>query len=270
MTVFNLDPKATPRSRVYHQSNPELQFDGWSDESASRLVWGSGSEAVVSLWDLGGPPDAAALALRRPGTTDTKQAIFDPRGKWLAVANTETLTFWAVSQPWVRVLRGHTAVVNQLRFTPDSRGLVSCASDNARRWPLDPAAGEASVIENLGSDIPTSCYGIAVSPDGTQVLRGMGGVKLVNLHGRGRTLAGHGEVAHRLHARRRGFRPVRPVGRGRRRLRASVDPEAPPGVGAAGGDAEARVAPSAPGRDREPVWMGSLFGWRSRPMAGFS
>ena len=147
-------------------------------------MWGSSSESVVSLWDLGGPPDAAALALRRPDAGATKQAIFDPRGNWLAVPNFESLTFWAVSQPWVRVLRGHTDAVNQLRFTPDSRELVSCASDNARRWPLDPAAREASVIENL-VPWPANCYSVEVSPDGTQVLRGFGGVKLVNLHAPG-------------------------------------------------------------------------------------
>ena len=148
MTVFNLDPKATPRFRVYHQSTPDPLFDGWSDESVSRLVWGSSSEAVVSLWDLGGPPDAAPLALRRPGT-DTKQGIFDPRGNWLAVANFETLTFWAVSQPWVRVLRGASDGVNQLTFTPDSSGssrarTTTRAAGPSTRRPGRPASSRTS------------------------------------------------------------------------------------------------------------------------------
>jgi WD40 repeat protein len=74
--------------------------------------------------------------------------------------------------------------VGQLAFTPDSRWLASCAMDNARRWPLAPAAGEAGVLENLVPQ-PALCYGIAISPDGTQALRGFGGVKLVSLHGTG-------------------------------------------------------------------------------------
>ena len=269
MTVFSLDPKATPRSRVYHQSNPDSQFDGWSDESVSRLVWGSSSESVVSLWDLGGPPDAAALALRRPDAGATKQAIFDPRGNWLAVPNFESLTFWAVSQPWVRVLRGHTDAVNQLRFTPDSRELVSCASDNARRWPLDPAAREASVIENL---VPLA--GVLLRRRGLS-RRHPGPARFRWRQARqpsrtGRKVAGHGEVAHRLHARRRGFRPVRPVAAAGPGFTRPSTPKLLRDMGAARSDAEAGMAPSAPGRDRKPLWTGEPFGWRSPPMAGFS
>ena len=165
MTVFHLDSKGAAPFRVYHQSNPDPQFDGWFDAAGSRLVWGSSSESFVSLWDLDGPPDAGPRALRRPEANTTRQGLFDPRGGWLAVTQWDSLAFWAVAQPWPRVVRGHGDTVAQLVFTPDSKWLLSCAQDGARRWPLDPAVGEAGLLANLDAVGP-NCYGIAVSPDG--------------------------------------------------------------------------------------------------------
>jgi WD40 repeat protein len=184
MTVFDLEPAGVPRSRVCRQANPDGQFRGWFDSAGSRLIWGSSSEKVVSLWDLDGPPDAAPLALRRPDAGTTKQGLFDPQGAWLAVANGRSLAFWAVAQPWPRVVHGHRESVNQLVFTPDSRWLLSCAGDSARRWPLEPTVGQAGLIARLdaGADY---CYGMALSPDGRDVLRGCSGAMLVSLHGSG-------------------------------------------------------------------------------------
>ncbi len=96
----------------------------------------------------------------------------------------------AVAQPWTRVIGGHAAVA-ELAFTPDSKWLLSCAMDGAHRWPLDPSAGEAGLLAELGGG--PNCYSIAVSPDGREVLRGFGGAKVVSLLGqRGRWLSPRG------------------------------------------------------------------------------
>ena len=176
--VWPLGAEAGARPRLFHLAGAG-GYVTW-DEAGSRLVWLQTAENAVALWDLEGPPDAAPLMLRRPDAA-VQETRFHPRGGWLAVTGGD-VTLWAVAQPWVRVLTGHRQTVYQLAFTPDSKWLVSCANDNARRWPLDPAAGEAAPISDLGTPW---CYGIAVSPDGTQVLRGFGGVKLVPLQGAG-------------------------------------------------------------------------------------
>ena len=170
---------------MYHQSDPDDQFDGWFDETGSRLAWSSKSEAGVSLADLDGPPDAEPLSLRR-SDAGAPRAIFDPRGNWLAAPNVDSLTFWQVGQPWARVLRGHTDSVSQLIFTPDSRGLVSCARTTCAAGPSIRRRGRPA--SSRTSSLRTSCYGVAVAPDGREVVRGYGGVQLVRLHEGGRWL----------------------------------------------------------------------------------
>jgi WD40 repeat protein len=183
VTVWPLAPGAARRARRLALGIPSAGYFSLAwDDRGTRLVGRDVQGEAVLLWDLEGPPDAGPLRLLRPDGGNAQKA-FHPRGGWLAVADTE-LALWAVAQPWVRVLGGHASggVVHELAFTPDSRWLVSCGADMVRRSPLDAAAGEAAAIENLGSEL-TVCYGLAISPDGSQVLRGAGGVKLVNLHG---------------------------------------------------------------------------------------
>ncbi len=184
MNVFDLGSRSPTRRWVLRQPRPDGQFVGCFDEKGERIVWGSSSERVVSMWDLEGPPDAEPLALRRSDAPEVKGADFVPRGSWLAALNSSSLTFWQVGQPWTRVIRGHSDSVYQVVFTNDSRWLLSCGFDNLRRWPLDPMVGEARTVETL-SPSPNACYGAAVAPDGREVARAMGGVQLVPLHGRG-------------------------------------------------------------------------------------
>ena len=152
---------------MFTLANVETFFPPAFAPQGDRITWGSSSEKTVSLWDLDGPPDADPIVLRRPDPTFTKQGVFHPGGQWLAVVNHESLTLWAVGQPQVRILRGHTQTIGQIIFTADSKWLLSCAmAEDGRIWPLEPQLG---VARTLGESF---CYGVAVDPRGEKILVG--------------------------------------------------------------------------------------------------
>ncbi len=103
---------------------------------------------------------------------------FDPGGSWLAVAHQDSVAFWAIAQPWPRILAGQGEAVKRLRFTSDSRRLLSCARENLSVWPLDPAVAPARTRLSHGS-----CYGLASTPDGRQVLWSALGLHLTPIEG---------------------------------------------------------------------------------------
>jgi WD40 repeat protein len=169
-------PQTSPRELT--MANPEEQFSPVFDASGRRLAWGSGADRSVTVWHLDDPPDAEPLVLRRPDAGDTKQALFHPVADWLAVMNGETVGFWAVGQPRVRVIRRHRAGIRRLVFSPDGRWLLSCAPDGIGYWPMFPGRPpqEGLLVEEY-------CYGgPALSPDGRRMLFGKpGGVSVVSL-----------------------------------------------------------------------------------------
>ena len=168
LTLWPVDPRAPREPRSYRMARPDVQFGPVFDSSGARLLWGSEADRRASVWDLEGPPDAEPLVLLRPDTEYTKTGFFDHAGHWAVVVNHSSLTFWALHQPHVRVLQGHTAGVGGLTFTGDARWLLSCANDGVRAWPLAAVPGG---MRRLGAPAGW-CYGLAVAPDGRQVLIG--------------------------------------------------------------------------------------------------
>ena len=186
LTVFDLRPPVPTRRWVGRQPQPSRPTAG----STRRAHASPGARRRTERppWRTSTVrPTPEPLSLRRSDVTGTMGVRFDPRASWLTALNDNSLTFWQVGQPWARVIHGHSDSVSQLVFTQDSRWLVSCSKDRIRRWPLAPKAGEAGVVANLsGFD---ACYGVAVAPDGREVVRGYGGVQLVPFHeGGGRWL----------------------------------------------------------------------------------
>ena len=170
--------------RVLAILRPDNSFPLAFDAAGARLAWGSMSEGTVSIWDLEGPPDAAPRSLRYSGPgLGARQARFHPGGDWLVTANHDSLAFWATSQPWARVLRGHSGVVGGLAFTADVGWLLSCAMfDSVRRWPLTPARGPGGVIPALAS---STCSFLEVSPSGSEILRSHVDAEIHDLEGLG-------------------------------------------------------------------------------------
>jgi WD40 repeat protein len=169
LTLWPQTGPAPREPRVLRVARPEPLFPARFSADGSQIVWGSSADNVTFLWDLDGPPDAEPVALRMPETNLTALGQFAPDDDWLIVANRWGFTFWAVRQPRVRVLRGHSERVAQLVFTPDSRALLSCGGkDPIRRWPLDVQTSRTATLpQEVGV-----CDSLAVSPDGKTLLQG--------------------------------------------------------------------------------------------------
>src|SRR5262249_10804952 len=86
--------------------------------------------------------------------------LMSPSGRFMAATANHVIGVWAwPSRKLVRVLRGHTANVEALAFTPDERFLVSAAYDStARVWKL--ADGYSMALLSRGDDW------IMYTPDG--------------------------------------------------------------------------------------------------------
>jgi WD40 repeat protein len=174
LALWPVDPSSSRPERVLTLPRPSSR--PVFDTTGTRIAWGSQAENAVSLWDLAGPPDAAPRVVRRPDAQGTTGPVFDPHVAWLAVAHQDSVTFWAIGQPWPRILGRLGDLVEGLRFTSDSRRLVSCARDGVSVWPLDPAV--APTRERLAS---SNCLGLALTPDDRQVLWGGDEVRLASI-----------------------------------------------------------------------------------------
>jgi len=126
------------------------------------------TESSAYLWELGGPPGAEPVILKRPDPLWLAPAVFDPLGQWLLAGNGFTIAFWPLSNPWVRVLHGGGNSIWSMSFTADGRWLASCAVGTAvRLWPLAAADGNARTL-----DAKEPCWGLAADPAGAHVLLG--------------------------------------------------------------------------------------------------
>jgi WD40 repeat protein/predicted Ser/Thr protein kinase len=169
LTLWRQGGPEPRETRVLRMPHPEPLFPVRFSSDGSRIAWGSSVDRVTLLWDLDGPPDADPVTLRMPESDVTALGQFTPGDDWLAVANRWGFNFWAVRQPQMRILRGHTKMITRLAFTPDSMWLLSCGGNDAiRRWSLDAKGGPAATLPlEVGS-----CRSLAISPDGQSVLQG--------------------------------------------------------------------------------------------------
>ena len=174
LSLWRVDPLSSRPERVLTRPN----FDSWPVFAApgTLIAWGSEAEAAVSLWDLSAPPDAAPRVVQRPDAERTVISVFDPHGSWLAVSHQDSVTFWAIAQPWPRVLARLGSQVQRLRFTSDSRRLVSCESAGVSVWPLDPAVAPARRRLSDGG-----CVGLSLTPDDRKVLWGLMEVQITSI-----------------------------------------------------------------------------------------
>ncbi len=128
------------------KGTPDLQADPtghWM--AASGVVSG---KPLIRLWDLSAPAGAEPLLLRRHSEFMSGLA-FDPRGRWVATthAGHEGVFLWPLTGSYARVLTGHEARVDSVRFTPDGHSLLSASADGTvRAWPLTADGREGSRV----------------------------------------------------------------------------------------------------------------------------
>ena len=104
---------------------------------------------TVRLWNLRGPVDAEAVALKREDFPFLNMhAAFDPSGRWLATAHTQSVALWPVGGPLPVTFTSHEGYVESVAFAPDGKHLVSASIDGTVRvWPLESGDPSRVILE---------------------------------------------------------------------------------------------------------------------------
>ena len=141
---------------VPHGGVMDLAFSA----DGGRLAGAVRNEKVVKVWEL-----ATGEVVRTLTTTGWVSSVaFAPDGKTLAAADGETCRIWDEAGKSVE-LRGHTAPVRKVIFSPDGRRLVTASHDRTVRvW--DTATGQEVLTLRGHTDI---VWGLAFSPDGRRL-----------------------------------------------------------------------------------------------------
>ncbi len=133
------------------------------DQSADgEWIASGGTDRTVKLWK----PDGTLI--RKLPTSATPHGIrISPNGQFVATANVDgKVQLWTLDGTASLTLKGHTAPVWNVTFSPDSRFLVSASGD--RTLKLWRTADGALVRTLAGSYGPM--WQAAVSPDGQQIV----------------------------------------------------------------------------------------------------
>ncbi len=132
----------------------------------------------LHLWDLARGEELAAIREEKP----IRRVAFSPDGRTLATGSFDTTI--KLRDPKTgevrRVLRGHTAAVNDIAFTSDSKTLVSGGLDNTVRiWDVATGA-ERRTLKGHADWV----VGLAVSRDGKHIASACkdGTAKVWDLH----------------------------------------------------------------------------------------
>jgi WD40 repeat protein/transcriptional regulator with XRE-family HTH domain len=130
------------------------------------LLASGGHDGIVKLWELG---EAGSLRLRQrlAGHTQQVQCLaWSPDGGTLASGSFDhTIRLWEAKPGLTRVvLLGHSAMVADLAFTPDSRLLSGSVDGTLRLWEL-----ERGQCVRVLQGYDACLYDLAWSPDGTRL-----------------------------------------------------------------------------------------------------
>jgi WD40 repeat protein len=152
-----------------------------------KYVAGIGGDRAVHLWSL-----AEGKELRHfespascgPSWAGVGALAFSPDAKTVAASQGAVIHFWNVETgKLLQRFTGHTAAVDDVRFSADSHRVVSCGKDGmARLWDVGTAKEIASWANTHGSaeiaswaDTAASAFSIIAAPDGESVLAAMPG-----------------------------------------------------------------------------------------------
>lgn len=103
-----------------------------------------------------------------PKGSQTRQLLFSPDGRFLAVAQAKSVIFYPDDSDVPRLTLKHPKQVNSVAFTPDGRRLLSACHDELLRiW--DTASGQLVTSYDWGIGQATA---VAVSPDGLTAAAG--------------------------------------------------------------------------------------------------
>jgi WD40 repeat protein len=156
------------RKELYRLSGHSAQsdFDGirgrWSPDSKQIATYDGGQ---VQLWD------AASGELRvtlNGHMGDVRRVVWSPDGALLAsLGEDNTVRVWDAIVGSLRfVLSGHSASVTDAVWLGDARLATASLDGGARIWDTNTGLTMQSLLSDGGAPL----YGLAISPDGTQLL----------------------------------------------------------------------------------------------------
>lgn len=143
--VYNLNADApiATESVVNRREGPVRMVAISSD---GRTAWCArwAAAGTNEVWDLEAANKSDVVNLLHPINAAAVGAISD-NGQWLAVGSDDgRIHLWDMSYKTFRetalshmILEGHSRSVSDVKFTPDSKWLISCEADVTRVWPLD-------------------------------------------------------------------------------------------------------------------------------------
>jgi WD40 repeat protein len=163
---------------------PRHVANNWDFDSSGRWMGtANGMEQTAYVWDLAAPAARMPLALRRGNVDSTFGLAIHPDGNWVAVADSITVSLWALSTSFPRVLWRQDVPFTRIAFDPDGEWVAAASWDGKLRlWSLtDSSDGMPRTLY----ECPQYLMSLAVSPDGGRIAVGRwnGSVSIVPTEG---------------------------------------------------------------------------------------
>jgi len=187
-------------------AEPLREWPRFSESACGLIRFDPSGTTIAAIYDqddtmlrgIDDPPGSDPLRLVAGGNRGAELA-FHPDGRLLATAEFDRVNLWPVDRArYPMVLRGHSAGVELVAFTPDRKWLISYSSDGTvRQWPLSATvAAEVKTVHDWQHSVESIIGWMTLSPDGRFVVTtgGEDTTRIISLNdGTERVLGGTGQ-----------------------------------------------------------------------------